>query len=1148
MHCCAQPAGHAPIPFPQESDLGEIFPLATPAIALPYTGERLTSAEGGQGEIEHLHRYFLARQLARGKEVLDVASGEGYGAALLAQVARRVFGVEIDADAITHAALAYPRENLRFLRGDACAIPLATASVDLVTSFETIEHFYDHETFLTEIKRVLRPGGMLILSTPDRDITSPASTPPNPYHVHELTRDELRTLIARHFRHMAAFAQRPMLGTALLADGPMPGGPAARSVLPLTFEQRGPDRVEASSGLARATYLVVVATDSDLPELADSLFIRDGLIDPYLHMPRQIEAQRRWTEETIGRMHAEATARQAELDRLREATERTAPAAAERAQAALAFSEWQLAASEAEREALRALLDRTEALLDLTRIQREQADERAALASSPLPSPGLRTRIRSRLRRRWRPNEAEAALLTIVRASDLFDPAWYVTRYADVRALDMDAAEHYVRFGAAEGRDPGPRFSVRDYLELHKDVAASGLHALDHYERFGRAEGRPLRATPLAPASAAPRWSLPERRARVLFVSGEPHTPGHAYRVLRQAEAVRRLGALAEVRTIDEAASAPDLVTSAHLLVLWRTEWNEAVAAIVGAARSAGRTILFDVDDLMFDPALARTEVIDGIRSQRLSEAEVAGFYGRVQQSMVAADFCSATTQVLADHIHRWGKPVFVLPNSFDEATRARANLAARARAAKPSDGLFRLGYAGGSRTHQRDFAIIAGAVARFLRARPDGRLVLFRRETTDCLDVHEFPALAGLEAQIEWREYVPVAELPTEIARFDVNLAPLEVGNPFCEAKSELKFFEAALAGAASVCSPTAPFRAAVRDGETGLLAADEAGWHAAISRLADDRELRARLARAAEIDCIGRFGPEAQTERWASVLEQTLHRGRRAARAFALDIAHAATPIASLPRIPEHDIARAHDRLSPSAVTVIVPLYNYAGFVTETLDSVKAQTLAELDLIVVDDRSTDESLAIAERWLAANEGRFGRALLVSNRANSGLGLTRNVGFALAASEFVLPVDADNLLLPDCATHCLALLRESGAAYAYPRLERFGGRTDVFGIEPYDPARLVAGNYIDAQALISRAAWSAVGGYDHVHFGWEDYDFWCRLAERGLFGINVPERLGRYRVHEASMLRTSTDLQRNKKMLVDDLRRRHPWSRVVAE
>lgn len=1126
--------------------MGEIFPLATPASALPYTGERLTSAEGGQGEIEHLHRYFLARHHARGKDVLDVASGEGYGAALLAQVARRVIGVEIDAAAVTHAARAYPRENLRFLRGDACAIPLATASVDLVTSFETIEHFYDHETFLAEIKRVLRPGGMLILSTPDRDITSPANTPPNPYHVHELTRDELRALVTRHFRHMAAFAQRPLLGTALFADGPMPGGPAARGALPLTFEQRGPDRIEASAGLARATYLLVVAADSDLPELADSLFIRDGLIDPYLHLPRQIEAQRHWTEEAIGRLHAEASARQAELDRLRTVAEQTAPAAAERAQVALALSEWRLAASETEREALRALLDRTETLLDQAQAQREQAEERARLAR-PLPRPSLAARLRRRLRRRWQPNEAEAALLAIVRASELFDPAWYLSQHADVRALGMDAAEHYVRFGAAEGRDPGPRFSVRTYLDLHQDVAAAGLNALDHYERFGRAEGRALRAAMSGPTATPSHWSLPERRPRVLFVSGEPHTPGHAYRVLRQADAVRRLGGLAEVRTVAEAASAPDLVTSAHLLVLWRTEWGEAVAAVVDAARSAGRTILFDVDDLMVDPALARTDVIDGIRSQRLNEAEVARFYHRVQESMVAADFCSTTTQVLADHMHRWGKPVFVLPNSFDDATRARANLAARARRAKPSDGLLRLGYAGGSRTHQKDFAIIAGAVARFLRARPNGRLVLFRRETTDCLDVHEYPALAGLEGQIEWREYVPVAELPDEIARFDVNLAPLEVGNPFCEAKSELKFFEAALAGVASVCSPTAPFRAAIRDGETGLLAAGEDAWHDAICRLADDPQLRARLARAAEIDSIGRFGPEAQTERWASVLEQTLHRGRRAARAFALDLVRAAAPIPPLPRVPEHEIVRGYDRVTQSAVTVVVPLYNYAGFVTETLDSVKAQTLMELDLIVVDDRSTDDSLAVAERWLAANEARFGRAQLVRNRANSGLGLTRNVGFALAASEFVLPVDADNLLLPECAARCLAALRESGAAYAYPRLERFGSRTDLFGIEPYDPARLVAGNYIDAQALIRRAAWSAVGGYDHVRFGWEDYDFWCRLAERGLFGINVPERLGRYRVHEGSMLRTSTDLQRNKEMLVEDLRRRHPWSRVVS-
>ncbi len=133
-----------------------------------FTGERFTSAETGQIEIEHIHRYYLARHLCRDADVLDVASGEGYGSALLAQVARSVVGVDTADDAVDHAARNYQRANLAFRKGDACGLPVGAGEIDLVVSFETVEHLYDHETFLSEIKRALRPDGMLIMSTPER--------------------------------------------------------------------------------------------------------------------------------------------------------------------------------------------------------------------------------------------------------------------------------------------------------------------------------------------------------------------------------------------------------------------------------------------------------------------------------------------------------------------------------------------------------------------------------------------------------------------------------------------------------------------------------------------------------------------------------------------------------------------------------------------------------------------------------------------------------------------------------------------------------------------------------------------------------------------------------------------------------------------
>lgn len=167
--------------------MGEIFLRERADDALPFTGERLTGTVAGQIEIEHLHRYFLARELARSKDVLEIACGEGYGAALLAQVARSVLAMDISAEAVAHAQRAYRQSNLEFRLGDARRLDVPENSVDLVVSFETLEHFREHEEFYAEIRRVLRPGGILILSTPDRDIYSPDGSAANSYHVRELT-------------------------------------------------------------------------------------------------------------------------------------------------------------------------------------------------------------------------------------------------------------------------------------------------------------------------------------------------------------------------------------------------------------------------------------------------------------------------------------------------------------------------------------------------------------------------------------------------------------------------------------------------------------------------------------------------------------------------------------------------------------------------------------------------------------------------------------------------------------------------------------------------------------------------------------------------------------------------------------------------
>ncbi|MBS3958392.1 MAG: class I SAM-dependent methyltransferase [Xanthomonadaceae bacterium] len=194
---------------------------------LVFTGERYHPDQPREIAYEHWHRYAFAQPLAQGRRVLDAACGEGYGAALLAGVAASVLGVDLAAEAVAHARTRYRHPRLRFAVDDATRLAgVADASIDLVVSFETLEHLADHDGLLAAFARVLAPGGLLLLSTPDRRTYSELPGHHNPHHVRELDRAEFEALLGRHFPCVRLYGQRVMSHSVLwrLDDGP---GPAA---------------------------------------------------------------------------------------------------------------------------------------------------------------------------------------------------------------------------------------------------------------------------------------------------------------------------------------------------------------------------------------------------------------------------------------------------------------------------------------------------------------------------------------------------------------------------------------------------------------------------------------------------------------------------------------------------------------------------------------------------------------------------------------------------------------------------------------------------------------------------------------------------------------------------------------------------------
>ena len=169
--------------------------------------ERIVPDETEPGIVAiHLKRYEFARQFCDGRDVLDAGCGVGYGSAFLAETARRVVGVDVDAEAIAYARERYGAANVEFVQADVEALPFDGASFDVACAFEAIEHVPEPQRLVSELRRVIRAGGVCVLSTPRVERTSTGSA--NPFHTVELAPADLERLLRAQFEDVELYGQR----------------------------------------------------------------------------------------------------------------------------------------------------------------------------------------------------------------------------------------------------------------------------------------------------------------------------------------------------------------------------------------------------------------------------------------------------------------------------------------------------------------------------------------------------------------------------------------------------------------------------------------------------------------------------------------------------------------------------------------------------------------------------------------------------------------------------------------------------------------------------------------------------------------------------------------------------------------------------
>jgi glycosyltransferase involved in cell wall biosynthesis len=243
---------------------------------------------------------------------------------------------------------------------------------------------------------------------------------------------------------------------------------------------------------------------------------------------------------------------------------------------------------------------------------------------------------------------------------------------------------------------------------------------------------------------------------------------------------------------------------------------------------------------------------------------------------------------------------------------------------------------------------------------------------------------------------------------------------------------------------------------------------------------------------------------------------------------------------------IYEKNDFNEKSEVTVIISLYNYEKFILNCLQSVFLQTEKNIDLIVVDDCSTDNGLQKVEKWMIDKSERFNTILLLHHIQNQGLSITRNTAVFHTKTPYVFVLDADNELYPSCISKLKVALDENkNAFFAYNIIcIKSESGNKLMAYQSWDKELLSKGNYIDAMSLIRKNQLIEIGGYSsEMDTGWEDYDLWCRVAENDGFGVLVPQILSVYKEHGNSMLRITTHSSREKtNLLVKKIVDRHNW------
>jgi glycosyltransferase involved in cell wall biosynthesis len=343
---------------------------------------------------------------------------------------------------------------------------------------------------------------------------------------------------------------------------------------------------------------------------------------------------------------------------------------------------------------------------------------------------------------------------------------------------------------------------------------------------------------------------------RVLFISGVGGVARRC-RVTQPMEQLALAGIPATFRLSGDVGFLGDALEH-DIVILHRVAMTPYIDDLLEVVHERGRVSLYDADDLVFRPDLIDHDSY--YRHLPPGERRIHEDHVLAQRAtMLRCDYGLTTTEYLADLLAAEGKEVLINRNALSGdwvqwCGQAEGEVAKRGRQVV-------LGYVSGSKSHDFDFAELA-----------DGLATVMGRHSNVVLRVVGHlgltPTLAPFRDRIEMVDFMPWSRVPWELAGLDINLAPLEQDNPYCNAKSELKYIEASVLGLPTIASKTQCYQHAIRHGENGLLAGNPDEWASALESAVTDEPARVALGEAARADVLANYLPAVRSRQFATQL----------------------------------------------------------------------------------------------------------------------------------------------------------------------------------------------------------------------------------------------------------------------------------------